>query len=263
MDETGAIAHVWLSPSELDFGAERNATDVGEATVWLHSDAHAVFGVRVGADATEIRRAYRRVVREHHPDAPSGSTAAFWAIQQAARTIFDGQQPDVAVEPTSGKWWTFVEFATPEPTSGSDVLVGLTFDVHDLAHVPLRHAVDEVHVSYGDIVLPLTVSYSRSHAALPVLRAKAAVMSEAALLTLLCLALIPLLAVGLALEVFFLSAGSAVLTWLVGLLIVVGGYGMLAWALWSTGRPIPYPRRAVSRVRSAYQGMRSLPPARG
>ncbi|MFM7621793.1 MAG: DnaJ domain-containing protein [Alphaproteobacteria bacterium] len=46
-----------------------------------------VLGVGIKASAEEIKQAYRRLARQHHPDAPQGSTERFQALGHAYETL--------------------------------------------------------------------------------------------------------------------------------------------------------------------------------
>ncbi|MDP8955160.1 MAG: DnaJ domain-containing protein [Actinomycetota bacterium] len=50
------------------------------------SDSYAALGVDPTADATELRRAWRRRARETHPD-HGGDAAAFIVVEQAFRRL--------------------------------------------------------------------------------------------------------------------------------------------------------------------------------
>jgi hypothetical protein len=136
---------------------------------------------------------------------------------------------------------------------------GLLFELHDLDAVPLRQADDLVHVTYAGEVLPLRIRYSRSAAAAPVIRAKLASLAESTVLVALCLTLVPFLALALGIESYFLAGGSVILFWLALLSTVGAGYGALAAILVAAGRPPPYPRRALARLRGKAASRLALP----
>ena len=56
---------------------------------WLEKDYYAVLGVPEGADAKEIQKAYRKLARQLHPDAPGGDEARFKEISAAYEVIGD------------------------------------------------------------------------------------------------------------------------------------------------------------------------------
>jgi hypothetical protein len=161
-------------------------------------------------------------------------------VDDAATTV-------VSVEPSAGGWWSFTGFVNPTHQLARGAVVGLAFEVHDLDEVPLAEAESEIRVSYGGEVLPLRISYTRSAVSVPVLRAKAARLLESTLLTLLCLTLIPFLAIGLALEAYFFSDNNAFVFWLLLLTTIGAGYGALAAILAAAGKPVPY-RRAFAKL---------------
>ena len=106
--------------------------------------------------------------------------------------------------------------------------------------------------------LPLAVKYTGSRFAFPVWFARLGAAAECTILVLLCLAIIPIFALLLALDVFVFSDENAVLTWGIALVMVSAGYGALAAVLATAGRRVPYPRRAVLRTRAAVADLRCL-----
>jgi hypothetical protein len=108
-------------------------------------------------------------------------------------------------------------------------------------------------------VIPLRIRYTDRGVPFPLVRAKSASLVEPAVLVLLCLMLIPLLALALSIESYFLAGGSVILFWiaLVGTLAL--GYGALAGMLTAAGKPLPYPRRAVARIRGRLADRLALP----
>ena len=61
-------------------GEDRQVTRSG-------SDPHRILGVAPGATVEEIRRAYRALVKRHHPDAGQGSVTRFLEIQEAYEAL--------------------------------------------------------------------------------------------------------------------------------------------------------------------------------
>ena len=51
---------------------------------------YKVLGIRPGASKEEVKKAYRRLAREHHPDAPGGSHESFQRISMAYEQVKDG-----------------------------------------------------------------------------------------------------------------------------------------------------------------------------
>jgi hypothetical protein len=253
------VSWVWLSPPVVEFGAQASG-DGAEQTVWLHADPYALLDVPWGSDRTTLRRAYRKAARVRHPDAGSSADGSFEELQRALNAALGKDDAEVAIEPAAGSWWSFSEFVRPTVhTPGRGAVAGLVFELHDLDAVPLRQADDLVHVAYAGEVLPLRIRYSHSAAALPVIRARLASLVESTVLVLLCLTLIPLLALALSIESYFLAGGSVILFW-IALIGTVGlGYGALAGILAAAGKPPPYPRRAVARLRGKLTGRLALP----
>jgi hypothetical protein len=185
---------------------------------------------------------------------------SFEELQRLLQAALGDDDAEVTIEPAAGSWWSFCEFVRPTlRTPGRGAVVGLVFELHDLDAVPLRRADDLVHVAYAGEVIPLRIRYSRSAAALPVIRARLASLAESTVLVLLCLTLIPLVALALSIESYFLAGGSVILFW-IALLGTVGlGYGALAGILTAAGKPPPYPRRAVARLRGKLVDRLALP----
>ena len=62
-------------------------------------DPHRVLGVAPGADAAEIRRAYRALVKQVHPDVEGGDAQRFACVQEAYAQLLqdeDTEQPAAA-----------------------------------------------------------------------------------------------------------------------------------------------------------------------
>jgi hypothetical protein len=254
------MSWVWLSPQQVEFGGVADADDGAQRTVWLHADPYALLGVPFDTDRNSLRRAYRRLARVHHPDT-GNPTGTFDELQSAFRAALGDDGAVVSIEPAEGVWWSFTGFVSPVTSRlpGHGAVVGLTFELDDLDAVPLREPEELVHITYAGEVLPLRIRYSRSAAALPVIRAKLASLLESAVLVLLCLTLIPFLAIALSIESYFLADGNVILFW-AALIGTVGlGYGSLAAIFATTGRPPPYPRRAVARLRGKLADRLALP----
>ena len=62
---------------------------------WFEKDFYAVLGVKPEASADEIKKAYRKLARQHHPDANAGDAAAerrFKEIGEAYAVLSDPEQ---------------------------------------------------------------------------------------------------------------------------------------------------------------------------
>ena len=55
------------------------------------SDHYSTLGINRGASADEIKRAYRKMASQHHPD-KGGDKGKFQAVEEAYRTLSDDQQ---------------------------------------------------------------------------------------------------------------------------------------------------------------------------
>jgi hypothetical protein len=261
------VSWVWLGAPTLDFGLPDPEEVDGERTVWLYADPFRVLGVRASDGESELRRAYRRVAREHHPDLNPGDAEAlarFHDMQQAYAAA--AGNAEVTVEPIAGEWWSLTGIATPEPRPratpeprprDSLAVAGLTFELRDLDRVP-REAEDTVRVTYAGRSLTLGIAYSGSRRAAPVRRARIAAAAESSVLVLLCAALSPVLALVLAADLYVLSDTSDALAWASVVLILGLGYGALAAILAGAGKDVPTPRRAVKRTRAAVAELREL-----
>ena len=62
---------------------------------WFEKDFYAVLGVPSDADAAAIKKAYRKLARQHHPDKNAGDAAAerkFKDITEAHSVLSDPKQ---------------------------------------------------------------------------------------------------------------------------------------------------------------------------
>jgi molecular chaperone DnaJ len=59
---------------------------------WFEKDFYADLGVTPEADAAAIKKAYRKLAREHHPDAASGNESRFKEIGEAYSVLSDDEQ---------------------------------------------------------------------------------------------------------------------------------------------------------------------------
>lgn len=62
---------------------------------WFEKDFYAVLGVASDADAKEIKKVYRKLAREHHPDSKPGDKTAeqrFKEIGEAYAVLSDPEQ---------------------------------------------------------------------------------------------------------------------------------------------------------------------------
>ena len=74
-------------------------------------DYYEVLGVTRGAPADEIKRAYRKLAKKHHPDRNQGSPAAtrkFKEVQEAYQVLSDDRQralyDQFGHDAMSGQW---------------------------------------------------------------------------------------------------------------------------------------------------------------
>jgi hypothetical protein len=63
------------------------------------------------------------------------------------------------------------------------VVAGLTFEIHDLARVPLRNAGETVRVSSAEQTLQLPIRHARSRPAAPLLLTRAGAITGSAVLS--------------------------------------------------------------------------------
>ena len=64
------------------------------------ANAYETLGVPKGASDEEIKRAYRKMAAQHHPDKQGGNTAKFQEIQSAYETLTDPQKRQQHDNPT-------------------------------------------------------------------------------------------------------------------------------------------------------------------
>lgn len=90
-------------------------------------DYYAILGIREDADAQEIKKAYRRLAKEYHPDAAGDDTVRqknMYAIQEAYECLRDTEKKkryDEArkrPEPSRGKEAARPGRGRPDPVSG-------------------------------------------------------------------------------------------------------------------------------------------------
>ncbi|MDP9445058.1 MAG: DnaJ domain-containing protein, partial [Actinomycetota bacterium] len=95
-------------------------------TDWLQKDFYQVLGVPKDASADDIKKAYRKLARQNHPDSKPGDTAAeerFKAISEAYSVLSDPGKRKEYDETRS----MFRGGFRPPPGGG-----GTTFDLGDL-----------------------------------------------------------------------------------------------------------------------------------
>ncbi len=251
---------VWLSPAQVDFGRPQPGADADERTIWLHANPYAVLGLAPSADDGAVRGAYRRLARLYHPDLSADAAddgERFQEVQQALEAINGDLM--IAVEPDAGTWWRFGGFSEPGLVRREEfAVVGLTFEITDRSRVPLAGASEGVRVLCANERIPLTIGYSGSRLAPAVVLARLGSLVETAVLTMVCLALLPIIAALLALDAFVISDENVFLSWAIGLVLLIAGYGGVAEVFVTAGRPVPDPRRAVFRARAAFATLRAL-----
>ncbi len=69
-------------------------------------DPHHVLGVAPGASEGEIKRAYRALVKRHHPDGRQGSVTRFLEIQAAYEALMGGGRPAATAGPSGSRGTT-------------------------------------------------------------------------------------------------------------------------------------------------------------
>jgi hypothetical protein len=251
---------VWLNPERADFGLPPAGDDADERTVWVHANPYEMLGLASFAEDDAVRRAYRTLARRYHPDVndPSpGNAERFHDLQRALAAI-EGDL-DIVVEPDAGDWWRFAGFSEPDEAAKADhAVVGLTFELTDPARVPLKQISDDMRILCAGQAIALSVSYSGSRFARHVVFARLGALAESVVLALLCVALIPVIAVLLVFDVWVISDANGLVVWAAVLLTLLLGYGALALALTAAGKPLPNPRRAVFRTRTAAATLRAL-----
>src|SRR5262245_11289170 len=87
MPAEARVTWAWLSRAELDLGAPDDDAVDGERTAWLYAAPCRVLGVRASADRAEVHRAYRRVLRLHHPDLNPDDPGALGRFHEVAGTL--------------------------------------------------------------------------------------------------------------------------------------------------------------------------------
>ena len=72
---------------------------------WAQKDFYAVLGVKKNAEADEIKKAYRKLARENHPDSNPGDTAKHERFKQVAEAY------DVIGDPAKRKQYDEIRSA--------------------------------------------------------------------------------------------------------------------------------------------------------
>jgi len=238
---------VWLSESVVDFGTRAPNGDRETRVVWLHADPSRVFGVPPGSGADEVKRAYRRLVRRHHPDRNPGDTDAprrFQQIQSALEAMVD--EPEVIAHPRWGEWWTITGFAEPDATAREAFAVtGVRIEADPSFDLPPGRVEEELRITYAGQTLPLIVAqnvpsslwrrlleelglYPQRRDGSPNRLARVGALLEPAVLVMLSLVAAPLLAVLLGVLTYLLTDENVPATWAVTLLALCLGWGSLA-----------------------------------
>ena len=76
---------------------------------WVDKDFYKVLGVSSDAGADEIKKAYRKLAQEHHPDANPGNAEAeekFKEISEAYATLSDPEDDRSIPMARRGRWTT-------------------------------------------------------------------------------------------------------------------------------------------------------------
>jgi hypothetical protein len=227
------MSWVRLSTSTLDLGGDPRGST---RTVWLYADAYRVLGVHRGAFPADIKRAYRRLVRLHHPDvnlAEPGAVERFRDIHDAYSAIVDS--PEVSVDPESGDWWDVVSIA--EGGFGPSFAIGITFQAYGDELDELAPASDRVRIGYAGQSVTLTLTRTAPAAGTAARLARIGALLEPVLLVGICLGAAPILAACAAFSTFFLSEGNVTLAAVVAVGCLAGVIAGLAAVLTRPGRP--------------------------
>ena len=72
-----------------------------------HKDYYKVLGIQRSASDEEVKKAYRKLAHQYHPDKPGGNEAKFKEINEAYQVLGD-----------KGKRGQYDRFGTAEPFSG-------------------------------------------------------------------------------------------------------------------------------------------------
>ena len=98
-----------------------------------YKDYYAALGVARDADADEIKKAYRKLARQHHPDMSkaAGAEARFKEVAEAYATLKDSEKR--AAYDELGRRPVGEEFAPPPQWRQSHTSAGPVFDDMDLA----------------------------------------------------------------------------------------------------------------------------------
>jgi 2-C-methyl-D-erythritol 2,4-cyclodiphosphate synthase len=131
-------------------------------------DYYKVLEIPRNASQDEIQMAYRRLVKEHHPDKKGGDSVRIKEINEAYETLknpnkrlrYDLLNP-VEEEETEINLEGLEESATYEPISQEAIRIGFGFDVHPLVSykklflggIEISHAYGLAAHSDGDVVL--------------------------------------------------------------------------------------------------------------
>jgi hypothetical protein len=116
----------------------------------VRASALAVLGLKPGADAAAIEQAYKRLIKQHHPDREGGDSMRAAEINRAYRELRGGRAADDPLQfndNLSGRrtraFWPIALLAVVAGAAGFVVGTGPTGSrwlTSSRAHLPVRHA---------------------------------------------------------------------------------------------------------------------------
>lgn len=111
--------------------------------------AAALLGVEVDAGAVEIRSAFRRLVRRHHPDVAGGDGADTRRLTEAYRVLRQPEATPSATDPVATTTDDTLVLALP-PDEAFDALLDAGAAIGDVTYVDAAAGLLEVLVTFDD-----------------------------------------------------------------------------------------------------------------